>query len=92
MWIVVFQGEIIEAEAVDFPDRRIELHSGKMAWAALKLSPGLLEMILVEMEITEGVDKIARFQITYLGHHQNEEGIGCNIEGDPEKEIGASLV
>ena len=49
-------------------------------------------MIGVEMEISEGVDEFLRLQPADLGHHEGEQGVGGDIEGDSEEKIGATLV
>ena len=44
------------------------------------------------MGVAKGVHKVAGRQATNLGHHQGEQRIGGDVEGHPEKEVGAALV
>jgi len=38
-------------------------------------------MVLVKVAVAECVDELAHFQITLLGDHVGQQGIGRNIEG-----------
>ena len=49
-------------------------------------------MVAVEVCITQRVDKGARFEAADLCHHVGEQRIGCNVERNAKKHIGASLV
>ena len=49
-------------------------------------------MIGVEVQIAAGMDESARFQIANLGHHDRQQGIGSDIEGHTQEQIGAALV
>ncbi|MEY2598027.1 MAG: hypothetical protein RLZZ142_286 [Verrucomicrobiota bacterium] len=92
MRVVPFEGEVREAEVGDLAYGRVEDHAGKRARFAGELKGGLIEVIFVEVEIPEGVDKFARLKRTDLGHHEGQERIGGDVEGDPQKKIGAPLI
>ena len=63
-----------------------------MGGIAGELFARLIEMVLVEMQIAEGVDEIARLQIADLRHHHGEERVGGDVEGHTQKKIAAALV
>ena len=44
------------------------------------------------MGIPQRVDEITRLQIAGASHHHGEQGVGCDIEWHPEKDIGRTLV
>ena len=52
----------------------------------------MVEVILIEMEITKGVDEVACFVIADLGNHVSEERVGGDVERYAEKKIRAALI
>jgi hypothetical protein len=92
MGIVPFQREVFVAEGVDFFDRWVQLHHGQGAALAGELELGLLEVVLVEVEVAEGVDEFAGLEVADLGGHHGEQGVAGDVEGHAEEEIGAALV
>ena len=52
----------------------------------------LFQMIIIDMGISEGVDKFPGLQATYLGNHQGKEGIGGDIKGNAQKYVRTALV
>ena len=52
----------------------------------------MVEVVVVEVSVPEGVDKDAGFQAADLSHHVGEQRIGGNVERNAEEDIGASLV
>ena len=49
-------------------------------------------MVLIKVQVPEGVDELAGSQIADLGHHHGEESVGCDVEGNAEEKICAALV
>src|SRR5712691_1593363 len=49
-------------------------------------------MILVKMQIAEGVDELTGAQPTDLRDHHREQRIGGDVERHAEKQIGAALI
>lgn len=70
MGIVIFEGKIVEGESVDGFDVWIEAHGGEGAGFAAELEFGLIEVIRIEVEVSEGVDEVTGFEIANLGNHQ----------------------
>lgn len=49
-------------------------------------------MVAVEVKVAEGMDKLTGLVAADLGDHQGEQGVGCDVEGNSEKKVGAALV
>jgi hypothetical protein len=64
--VVADEFEIVEPEIVEVFDHRIQFHPGRRAAIAGKLLACLFKMIVVEMQIAERVNEIARRKIDNL--------------------------
>ena len=49
-------------------------------------------MVLIEVQITKGMNEIAGAQSADLRDHRRQQGVGRNVEGNAEKEIGTPLI
>jgi hypothetical protein len=67
-------------------------HGGQGAGVAAELQVHLLQMVKIEVGVTQGVDKLTRLQIRHLGHHLQQERIGSDIERHAQENVGAALV
>ena len=85
MRIVIRQGEIFETEIVNIFHGRIELHLRKRTEIAGELGARLFEMILIKMQIAEGVDELTGSQLADLRDHHRELRLGGDVEGHAEK-------
>ena len=86
--VVVEEFEILVREVEDRIDggiRRIVA----LAWASVTTALDLLEVIEIEMRITERVDELTGSRPVTWGNHQRQQGVGGDVEGNAEKEIGA---
>ncbi len=90
--VVGLEREVVEDELLEAGAGRIEHHAWQGAALAGELQAGLLEVVGVEMEVAEGVNKCAGLESADLCDHEHEEGVGGDIEGHAEEEIGAALV
>ena len=52
----------------------------------------MVEVVVVEVCIAQGVHENTGLQIAYLGHHVGEQGVRCNVEGNAQEHVGAPLV
>ena len=52
----------------------------------------LFQVVQVNMGITEGMNKVTRFQASNLCHHLQQQGIRCDVERYSQEGIGAALV
>jgi hypothetical protein len=58
----------------------------------LQLQPRLLQVIAVQMQITERVHERSRLEARDLRHHQREQRVRRDVERHAEEEVGAALV
>ena len=49
-------------------------------------------MVEIDVGVACGVDEVAGAQAAHLCHHHAQEGIGSNIEGNSQKDIGRTLI
>ena len=80
MRLVSHQFKILVAEAEDIFNVGIEPHLWWRQGFPFQLLVGLLQVVKVQVGVTQGVDEFARFQAGDLGHHQGEQGVGGNVE------------
>src|SRR5688572_12242692 len=92
MWVVLGQHEIFETEIVNAFPPGIQLHPRERSEVAGELLARLVEMVLVEVQVAEGVDEFAGGKIANLRHHHGEERIGGDVEGNAEEQVGAALI
>jgi hypothetical protein len=52
----------------------------------------LLEVVLINVDVSKRVNEIARFKFANRSHHARQQCIRRNIERYPKEKIGASLV
>jgi len=58
----------------------------------LQLQAGLSLMVLVEVGIANGKEKVMRIIAHALGYHVKKKRIRGHIKGQPQEDIGTSLV
>lgn len=92
MRIITFQNEIFVLKIKNRSNFWVDAHPGKRPWGAFELDLGLLYVVLVEVQVPEGVDEVAGFQSADLGHHHRKERIARDIEWDAQKDVRASLI
>ena len=92
MRIVTDEFEIFEGKIVDVLDGRIQFHPGQRPAIAAKLLARLVKMVVIEMQITKGMDEIAWAKIDYVGHHHRKQRVRRDIEWDTKKQISAALI
>ncbi len=90
--VVAFQAEVFEFKGKDVFYLRVYAHNGKRPGLPAQLQPGLVEVVQVKVGVAKGVHKIAGLQITHLGNHKGEQGIGGNIERHAQENVGAALI
>ena len=92
VWVVAFEGEILEDKILEAGAGGIENHARQGAALAGKLQASLLEVVGVEVEVAECVNKRAGLESADLRDHEREECVGGDIEGHAEEEVCAALV
>ena len=81
MGIVAFEADVVEGEGVDGFHIGIEVEGGQGAGLAGELELRLVEVVLVKVQIAEGVDEIAGFVAADLGDEVGKEVGRIEIEG-----------
>ena len=92
VWIVVFEGEIFKMEVENALHVGVEAHGGQWSRVAAELFAHLLEVVGVDVCIAECVNELAGFKSCHLSHHHKQQGVGSNIEGYTEENVGTALV
>ena len=92
MRIVIEQGDVLVGEVGEFTNLGVECEPGQGTQFAAELFAGLVEVVVVEVEIAEGVDEFAGLEVADLRDHAGEECIRRDVERDAEEEVGAALV
>ena len=94
MWmgVVALQLEILVVETEDVRLLGVDPHGGQCAWLAGELQFALLNVVVVDVGIAEGVDKVAAFQSAGLRNHHREERIAGNVEGHTQEYVGRPLI
>ncbi len=57
-----------------------------------QLQPRLLEVVQIEVGVTEGVYEVPDLQIADLGHQMGQQGVGGDVERHAEEDVGRALV
>src|SRR5690554_741041 len=92
MGIVAAELEVLKGKVVDAFHLGIERHGGQGTRGATQLQLDLFEVVGIDVGIAQGVHEIAGLESRYLGHHQQQQGVGGNVEGYAQKDVGAALV
>src|SRR5512142_2896176 len=92
MRVVIDEFEIFKREVVNVFDAWVQLHPGQLSVIAGKLLARLLKMIVVKMQVSESMHKIAWHEIDDLRDHHREQRVACDVERDTEEKIATALV
>ena len=92
MSLVTDQFKILVAEAEDIGHVGVDLHLRRRQGVTGQLLVRLVQVVQVQVGIAQGVHEFARLQAGDLGHHQGEQGVGGDVEGNPQENVGAALV
>ena len=92
MRVVSEDGDVVEGEVVDRVDAGVEDQPGEWAGLATQLEPCLLQMVQIEVSVTEGVDEVTDFQAANLSNHLGQQCVGGNVEGNAEKDVRRTLI
>jgi len=69
MGVVVFEAEVFVAEVEDRFDGGVNAEVRQRAGLAVELQAGLVEVVVVEMGVAEGMDEFAGGEVRDLGDH-----------------------
>ena len=92
MWVIIFQTEVFKFEAEDILHLRIDPHCGQFPELPRQLKVYLIDMVIVDVGIAEGVDEISWLVAANLCNHHCKQGVGGDIERDAQKDISTALI
>src|SRR5206468_2394837 len=92
MRIVSFQREVFVPEGKQIAHIRVEPHQWQPPRFAFELLARLLEMVEIQMRVSEGVHELTWLQSAHLRDHQRKQCVRGDVERDAEEQIGAALV
>ena len=92
MRIVVRQLEILILEIEDTFHLRVQCHVRQRTGLTRQLQLDLLQMVVVDVRIAQGMYEIACFLAGYLRHHLGQRGIGGDVERYADEQVGTALV
>ena len=92
MRIVIKEFKVLVAEVLQSCDLRVEMKSGERAWLTSELELHLLQVISVDMDVTEAMDEIAHLKPCDLSDHMEKESIRSNVEWYPEEDVSTALI
>jgi len=92
VWIIVDQLKVLVAEAIDGFHLRIDFHLWQRSRLAGELLLRLIDVICVEVQVTESVHELFGFKIANLCDHHGKQGVGSDVEGHAKKDVGAALI
>ena len=70
----------------------VENHSWQRSRFARELKLRLVEMIFVEMRVSQSVNELTWLKTSHLRDHHAKQCVACDIERNAQENIGASLV
>ena len=80
---VVFQVEVLVDKILEASALGVELHLREFEGVAAELGVDLLEMVLVDVDVAEGMDELAGTITQDLGYHHGKQGIAGDIKRHP---------
>jgi len=92
MWIVPDDFKIIIAKAKDVLYLRVEFQLWERAEISRQLQLQLLNVVVVDVGIAEGMYKITYLELTNLGHHMHQKCVRCDVERHAQENICTALV
>lgn len=90
--VIALEGEILVFEIKDILHIRVEDHAGQRAGLTGELKVDLLHVVIINVSIADGMDEIAGLQAGDLRHHQEQKGVGGDVEGDAKERVAAALI
>jgi len=94
MWVclIVDEFKVLKLEIENILYLRIDFHLRQRKGFARQLKFYLLQMVVVDVSIPEGVDKISWLESGDLRNHQCQKGIGGDVKWYPKEDICTALV
>lgn len=92
MWVVAHELKIVEVEIENIFFVGVDYHLREIAGFTGELQVALIDVVVVDMSVAEGMDEIAVLEAAALSDHHGEECVGSDVEWDAEEDVGGALV
>jgi hypothetical protein len=92
MRVIPLKSEIFVPELKEVGNLGIDPHLRKWSWLSSKLFSGSVEVIAVDVDITESVNKFVRAQPRNLRHHHQQKSIARDVKWHSKHEVSGPLV
>src|SRR6185437_13432588 len=90
--VVADQLEVLVDEIEQRAHLGIELNPRQGTRLPPELLVSLVEMVEIEMHVAEGMDELAGSEPRHLCHHDGEQRVRGDVEGNAEEDIRRALV
>ena len=90
--LIVFEMEILDAEVTDVLDLWVKHHLRQWQRLARELELDLIEMVEIDVGVTESMDKRARLKACDLCHHHDQKRVRGDVERHSEESVSTALV
>ena len=90
--VVAFEREVFEAKREEVLRVGIDLQLGELPRRACELQLRLLEVVLVEMRVTERVHELARAKPAHVRDHHRQQRVARDVERHAEEHVRATLI
>lgn len=92
VWVVIFQTEVFVLELEYIFHFGVDVHLRQVSRFPFQLQFHLFEVVRVDVCVSKSVYEVSGFQSRHLCHHHEQQGVGCDVEGDSEEAVCAPLV
>ena len=89
---VIDQFEVLVTEVEYIVHLGIDLHLRRWHGLSGQLQVRLLQVVHIQVRVTQRMHELAGLQAGYPGNHQGEQGIGGDVERNTQENICAALV
>src|SRR5215218_5685287 len=90
--VVALDGDVLEVERVELADGRVQHQRRQRPRVAGQLEPRLVEVVEVQVRVTQRVHEVAHLEVAHLGDHVGEQGVRRDVERHAEEDVGGALV
>ena len=90
--VVVFKGEVFVNEVKNRSSFRVDAHAGQRPWFATQLFVDLVQVVQVDVGISQRMDEVSCLEPGYLSRHLQQDGIRGYVERYTNEYVGTTLV
>ena len=90
--VVPLEGKVPVVEVEDRAHFGIENHPGQGTRGAGELLAHLVEVVEIDVYVSESVHEVSGSVAALLGHHHGQQGVRGDVERHSEEDVGTALV